>query len=74
HSCHRKDGVIEPCGKCSKCLGILLFIEASGGKPEDILYSSDDVRLLKRRLSKARLRLDPDERIYAESKIGLYSG
>ena len=28
----------------------------------------------KRRLSKARLRLDPDERIYAESKIGLYSG
>jgi hypothetical protein len=74
HSCHRKDGIIEPCGKCSKCLGILLFIEASGGNPEDILYSDADVKLLKRRLSKARLRLDPDERVYAESKIGLYSG
>ena len=74
HSCHEKNGTIYPCGKCSKCLGILLFIEASGGKPQDILYSDNDIKLLKNRISKARLRLDPDERIYAESRIGLYSG
>ncbi|WP_337861145.1 metal-binding protein [Ferroplasma sp.] len=72
HSCHEKNGVIEPCGKCSKCLGILLFIEAAGGKPQDILYSDNDVRLLKRRIKNARLRLDPDERIYSESLAGFY--
>jgi hypothetical protein len=69
HSCHEKDGIIYPCGKCSKCLGILLFIESAGGKPQDILYSDNDIGLLKRRLSNSRLRLDPDEKEYAESKL-----
>lgn len=70
HSCHEKDGVIYPCGKCSKCLGILLFIESAGGDPRDIMYSDTDMRLLGRRLLKSRLRLDPDERQYAEYKLG----
>jgi hypothetical protein len=34
------------------------------------MYSDADVRLLGRRLSKSRIRLDPDEREYAESKLG----
>jgi hypothetical protein len=70
HSCHEKEGIIYPCGKCSKCLGILLFIESAGGDPGDIMYSDKDIRLLRRRLLKSRLRLDPDERNYAELKLG----
>lgn len=69
HSCHEENGVIYPCGKCSKCLGILLFIESAGGDPRDIMYTDTDIRLLRRRLLKSRLRLDPDERQYAESKL-----
>ena len=69
HSCHEKNGLIYPCGKCSKCLGILLFIESAGGNPRDIMYSDADVRLLGHRLLKSRLRLDPDEKEYAESKL-----
>jgi hypothetical protein len=71
HSCHEKNGIVYPCGKCSKCLGILLFIEAAGGNPQDILYSDEAVRLLERRLKRARLRLDPDERIYSEALVGI---
>ncbi len=74
HSCHEKDGKIYPCGKCSKCIGILLFIEANNGNPEEILYSSDDVRLLKRRVMHSRLRLDPDEINYTEMKLGFING
>ncbi|AAT43147.1 hypothetical protein [Picrophilus oshimae] len=71
HSCHIKDGRILPCGKCTKCLGILLFILANNGDPGEIGYSNNDIRLLPRRLKKARLRLDPDEIKYTESRIGI---
>ena len=29
HSCHTKNGKIYPCGRCSKCLGILLYLLAN---------------------------------------------
>ncbi len=74
HSCHEKDNKIYPCGKCTKCLGILLFIEANNGNPEEILYNDDDIRLLKRRLKRSRLRLDPDEINYTEMKLNFIDG
>ncbi|WP_287954885.1 metal-binding protein [Acidiplasma sp.] len=74
HSCHEKNGLIYPCGKCSKCLGILLFIEANGGNPKEILYSDDDIRLLERRVLRAKMRLDPDELKYTETKLGFING
>ncbi len=74
HSCHEKDNRIYPCGKCSKCLGILLFIDANNGNPQEILYNSDDVRLLKKRVKNSRLRLDPDEINYTEMKLKFIDG
>ncbi|MEM0140366.1 MAG: metal-binding protein [Ferroplasma sp.] len=70
HSCHEDHGIVKPCGKCTKCLGILLFIEANSGNPREIMYSDDDIRLLKNRLGKARMRLDPDEQAYAMERTG----
>ncbi len=70
HSCHEKNGNIYPCGKCTKCLGIILFIKGNDGNPEDILYNKKDIDLLPKRINKARMRLDPDEQQYAMQKAG----
>ena len=61
HSCRNISGKVVPCGKCSKCLGILLFILAAGGNPEEAGYTSDSILHLEERLDRTRMRLDPDE-------------
>ncbi len=60
HSCHYdKMGNVVPCGKCSKCLGVRLFIEYASGDPEEIFYGkADDIPDL---AGRERLKLDPDE-------------
>ncbi len=74
HSCHERDHVIYPCGKCTKCMGILLFIEANGNDPSEILYSDGDKLMFKKRVFKSRLRLDPDEINFTEMKLGYMPG
>ena len=60
HSCHYdNDGNVVPCGKCSKCLGVRLFIEYSNGDPGKIFYP-EKTNLLSL-VEKERLKLDPDE-------------
>ncbi len=59
HSCHYDNGDVFPCGKCSKCLGVRLFLEYAGGNPEKIHYptSSD----LMASVNKEKMKLDPEE-------------
>ncbi len=69
HSCRNIEGRIVPCGKCSKCLGILLFIIAAGGDPMEAGYTKDSISLLEERLERTRMRLDPDELILMKKRI-----
>jgi hypothetical protein len=62
HSCHFEKDKIVPCGKCSKCQGILLFLLANQVDPSIIEYREEDVTALPKRVAKGVLRLDEDER------------
>ncbi len=59
HSCHYVNGDVYPCGKCSKCLGVRLFIEYAGGSPEKIHYPP--VTDLEHLVKMEKMKLDPDE-------------
>jgi hypothetical protein len=62
HSCHFEKGKIVPCGHCSKCQGVLLFLLANKVDPLTLEYRKEDVIALPKRLAKGELRLDEDER------------
>jgi hypothetical protein len=73
HSCHIEKDAIVPCGKCSKCLGVMLFLRANNVDPSTMGYSREDVSAFPSRLAKGGLRLDEDEREHATflaSKFG----
>lgn len=55
-------------------MGILLFVEANGNNPSEILYSDSDRLMLKKRVLKSKLRLDPDEIYFTEMKLGYMPG
>lgn len=61
HSCHFEGDDIIPCGRCTKCLGVLLFLLANGADPERMGYSKADIDAFATRLKDAAIRLDPDE-------------
>ena len=65
HSCRFDHGTYLPCGKCSKCQGILLFLLANNVDPSIMGYSSKDVAALPARIVEGNLRLDEDEKNYA---------
>ena len=65
HSCSSIDGKIIPCGKCSKCMGIIMLILGSGGDPGRIGYKKGDIENAK--ISSGKLRLDSDEIKYLYS-------
>lgn len=65
HSCHFNQNSLLPCGKCSKCQGILLFLLANKVDPSIMGYSEKDVSALPARIRKGHLRLDEDEKEYA---------
>lgn len=73
HSCRSISGRVTPCGKCSKCLGIIMFTLAAGGNPEEILYSRAAVSGLGENLARERMRLDSDELNLMKEKLG-FSG
>lgn len=70
HSCRNIGGKIVPCGVCSKCLGILLFVLNAGGDPRKIEYSEESVRNLKQNVEKERMKLDPDELNLMKANLG----
>ncbi len=59
HSCRYVEGDVYPCGKCSKCLGVRLFIAYAKGNPEEIHYPGSEK--LAEETRKERMKLDPDE-------------
>jgi hypothetical protein len=72
HSCHFLGRDIVPCGNCSKCLGIQLFLKANNINPSIMSYSKKDNNLFPNRLAKGGLRLDEDEREHAAFLAGKY--
>lgn len=62
HSCHFEKGKIVPCGQCSKCQGVLLFLLANQVDPSIMEYHEKDKVALPKRVPEGKLRLDEDER------------
>ena len=65
HSCRFNHNDLLPCGKCSKCQGVLLFLLANNFNPSIMGYSEADVSALPARVAEGNLRLDEDEKNYA---------
>ncbi len=65
HSCHFQARDIVPCGGCSKCLGIQLFLRANNVNLTIMGFRKKDTALFPNRLAKGGLRLDEDEREHA---------
>jgi len=65
HSVHFSKGEIIPCGHCSKCQGVLLFLLANQVNPAIMQYDKEAVLALPERVSEGKLRLDEDERDHA---------
>lgn len=61
HATHLEDGKVTPCGRCTKCLGVLSILVASDVDPRVMGYRDEDLKLLERRLQETRLRLDRHE-------------
>ena len=70
HSCRKVEGLIRPCGNCSKCMGVMLFVKAAGGNLSTIGYDNLNNEELLSKVSKERMRLDPDELILLEERLG----
>ena len=62
HSCHFENGKVVPCGKCSKCMGILLFLLANKADPRMMNYREKDILDFSKRVKPSSLRLDQDEK------------
>jgi hypothetical protein len=62
HSCHFENGEVVPCGTCSKCLGILLYLLANKMDPRYMNYRQKDIDNFSKTVLKSCLRLDEDEK------------
>lgn len=62
HSCHIKNGVVYPCGICSKCLGILLYLLANDLDPTILKYQQKDIESFYTNVGASSLKLDKDEK------------
>ncbi|HWR27694.1 MAG TPA: hypothetical protein VN377_04570 [Candidatus Thermoplasmatota archaeon] len=62
HSCHIKNGVVYPCGTCSKCLGILLYLLANDLDPTLMKYRRKDIEDFYINVGVSSLKLDKDEK------------
>ena len=61
HATHLEGDRVTPCGRCTKCLGVLSILVASGVDPRVMGYRDEDLALLEKRLQETRLRLDRHE-------------
>ncbi len=71
-SCHSSrivHGKVIPCGRCSKCIGVISLILAAGGNPEEINYTHEAVENAAKSLLSDRIRLDRDEVAYLLSVL-----
>ena len=63
-----RESVVIPCGRCSKCLGVLLFLLASGHDPKRLRYKAEDVKKLGARVAATHLKVDQAEAEHAMSR------
>ena len=70
HSCHFEKNEIIPCGRCSKCLGILLFLLANHVDPKIMNFKEKDIISFSNRVTPYNLRLDQDEKDQSFYLIG----
>ena len=63
HSCHFENNEIIPCGSCSKCIGVLLFLLANDLDPKIMKFKQKDIDLFSNRIEASPLRLDEDEKL-----------
>ncbi len=62
HSCHIKNNEVYPCGTCSKCLGILLYLLANDIDPTLMKYQQKDIEYFYNNIGASSLKLDKDEK------------
>jgi len=62
HSCHLEKGEVVPCGTCSKCAGILLYLLANGFDPRILNYTEKAIAEFPKNIGSTNLRLDSDEK------------
>ncbi|MEM0467281.1 MAG: hypothetical protein QXX20_06785 [Candidatus Thermoplasmatota archaeon] len=62
HSCHIHKNTILPCGKCSKCHGILLFLLANNLDPKKLQYTDQQITSFLNTIDHHHLKLDEDEK------------
>jgi len=62
HSCHEEGGQIIPCGRCTKCDGILLFLSANSLDPRIINYRDEDVKDFENTYLERKFRVEEDEK------------
>lgn len=62
HSCHIHKGAVIPCGSCTKCLGVMLFLFANHIDPKIMNFQEKDILRFPERIKTLKLRLDEDEK------------
>ncbi|KYK21762.1 hypothetical protein AYK24_03125 [Thermoplasmatales archaeon SG8-52-4] len=62
HSCHFEKNEVVPCGICSKCMGVLLFLLANKTDPQMMKFKKEDIESFPKRVNSKNLRLDEDEK------------
>ncbi len=62
HSCHITNNTVYPCGVCSKCMGILLYLLANDLDPAIMKYQKKDIQHFYESIGASSLKLDKDEK------------
>jgi hypothetical protein len=62
HSCHFHRETLIPCGHCSKCNGVLLFLLANKNDPKIMAFRVKDIERFRQQVHNVPLRLDQDEK------------
>jgi hypothetical protein len=70
HSCHFEKNEIIPCGICSKCKGVLLFLLANKADPQIMKFKKENIDDFKIQEIPSNLRLDEDEKNQSFYLIG----
>lgn len=69
HSCHFEGDEIIPCGRCSKCNGILLFLGANHIDPRLLNYKEDQINAFNSDYLSRVYRIDESEKDHAIFKF-----
>ncbi len=70
HSCHFENNKVVPCGTCSKCMGVLLFLLANKTDPKIMNFKHKHIESFINRVTPTNLRLDQDEKNQSFYLIG----